>query len=108
MPIYEYRCQHCQKVTSVFQRKMNTAVAATCQHCGGGDLARMMSTFAFQRSVDDLYDDPFGDDGLGEPPDGSDPQAMAEWARRMGGEMGGDMGSGFDDALDDMAADGDF
>lgn len=104
MPIYEFRCGRCQKVTSVFTRKMNTAVAATCEHCGGSDMARMMSTFAFQRSVNDLYDDPFGDDGFGEPPDESDPKAMAEWARRMGDRMGGDMGPEFDGMLDGMAA----
>jgi putative FmdB family regulatory protein len=34
MPIYEYRCEHCEKITEVFQ-KVDDCPAEKCSHCGG-------------------------------------------------------------------------
>ena len=102
MPIYEFRCQSCRKVVSVFQRRINTAVAARCDGCGGDQLERMMSSFAFRRSVDfstDGFDESMMD-GLDE----NDPRAMARWARQMGDQMGQDMGPDFDDMIGRMEA----
>jgi hypothetical protein len=82
---------------------MHTAVAARCTHCGGEDLTRLMSRFAFHRSS---TDDDFGDDldeaALMEGLDENDPQSVARWARKMSDKLGEDLGPEFDDMVGRM------
>ena len=51
MPIYEYRCQQCQAVESVFVRSVSRHVAPSCSACGSDTMARRMSTFAMGKTV---------------------------------------------------------
>ena len=58
MPIYEYTCDDCRKVSSVFVRSINSTPAAPqCNHCGGARLSRKMSRVAVLHSRQDLYAD---------------------------------------------------
>ena len=34
MPIYEYRCNHCQETSSVFVRRIGAAFEHSCPSCG--------------------------------------------------------------------------
>lgn len=102
MPIYEYRCQQCQNVVSIFQRRMDTPVAGTCDRCGSSALSRMVSAFAFRRSVS--FDSDNFDESMLDGLDENDPQAMARWARQMGDQMGQDMGPEFDEMVSRMEA----
>lgn len=94
MPIYEYRCADCRRRTSVFVRSMSSPVTASCEHCGGRKLTRLMSRFAVRRGAVDI-DDPSSMDDLDE----NDPQSVARWARRMSDEMGDDLGPEFDQMM---------
>lgn len=103
MPIYEYRCLGCGRVSSVFVRSYYTAVAPTCPHCGGAELRKLVSRFAVQKSeesrLDDLSDlSKFGD------LDENDPRSVARWARKMGRELGEDLGDDFDEMVEQMEA----
>jgi putative FmdB family regulatory protein len=103
MPIYEFRCNACRRTVSVFQRSMKTAVAATCSHCGGADLTRLVSTFAFHRSAsDDFGDDDLDEAALMEGLDENDPQSVARWARKMSDKLGEDLGPEFDEMVGRM------
>ena len=103
MPIYEYRCNACRRTVSVFQRSMHTAVAAKCSHCGGEDLTRLMSRFAFHRSASSGdFDDDFDEDALMEGLDENDPQSVARWARKMSDTLGEDLGPEFDEMVSRM------
>ena len=52
MPVYEYACMKCRKVVSVLIRRMDEGdQAAKCPKCGGKDLRRLISGFAFHRSL---------------------------------------------------------
>ena len=58
MPIYEYACEDCRKVSSVFVRSINsTPVAPNCSHCGGAQLSRKVSRVAVLHSRQDLHGD---------------------------------------------------
>lgn len=47
MPIYEYLCKVCQKVTEAMQ-KLSDSPLTDCEHCGGkGTLAKQMSLSSF-------------------------------------------------------------
>ena len=99
MPIYEYRCLDCKRRTSVFVRSISSPVRATCEHCGGGKLSRLMSKFAVHGgSVD--FDDPSSMGDLDE----NDPKSVARWARRMGDAAGEDLGPEFDDMVSRIEA----
>lgn len=56
MPIYEYRCQDCGRVSSFFVRSIGSEVTAVCSHCGGSDMARRMSSFAMGKTVDSVHE----------------------------------------------------
>ena len=107
MPIYEYTCHGCRKTVSVFQRSVTATTAARCPECGSEDLARLISKFAFHRSMPDFDDGPdFDDEAFMDGVDENDPQSVARWARQMADRMGGDMPADFDDQLARMEAGG--
>ena len=56
MPIYEYRCQDCARVSSFFVRSIGSEVTAVCSHCGSGDMERRMSSFAMGKTVSSVHE----------------------------------------------------
>ena len=50
MPIYEYRCRSCSEVTALFVKSMSTEIEASCGRCGGEEVERVISSFAYHRS----------------------------------------------------------
>jgi putative FmdB family regulatory protein len=48
MPIYEYKCKSCGRLTSQLVRNTAKEVAPACQHCGGRT-ARALSRFAYHK-----------------------------------------------------------
>ena len=89
MPIYEYKCADCGRLTSVFTKSMNAEVTAKCQHCGGKKLARTFSKFAYHRSTQRVMGD------YGSEPrsldDYKDPRQIGRWAERKFDEYGMEM-----------------
>ena len=51
MPVYEYACMDCRKVVNVLARRVSDDVEADCPECGGGNTRRLVSRFAFHRSL---------------------------------------------------------
>ncbi len=102
MPVYEYRCAQCRHKMSVLVRPPAEAAAPACERCGEKKMSRLFSTFAVHKSslggLDSLDDAGFG--GMDE----SDPRAMAQMMRSMGGQMDEDMGPEFDEMIDRMEA----
>ena len=56
MPIYEYRCQDCGRVSSFFVRSISSQVTAVCSYCGSGDMSRRMSSFALGKTVSSVHE----------------------------------------------------
>lgn len=103
MPIYEFRCDACGRRVSIFQRSMSAPLNATCSHCGGTDLRRLVSRFAVVRGEEALMDD-LDDDSMLAGVDENDPKSVAAWARKMGSRFGEDVGPEFDEMVDQMEA----
>ena len=51
MPIYEYRCGSCDRVSSFFTRSINSQLTPVCQHCQSADMRRRMSSFAMGKAT---------------------------------------------------------
>ena len=73
-----------------------------CERCGENKMSRLFSTFAVHKSSLGSLDS-FDDAGFGGM-DESDPRAMAQMMRGMGGQMDEDMGPEFDEMIDRMEA----
>jgi putative FmdB family regulatory protein len=58
MPLYEFRCGECAKV-SEFQLKMSDPSPTTCPVCGQGTLTKIMSLPAFQLKGSGWYKDSY-------------------------------------------------
>ena len=91
MPIYEYRCADCRHKTTVITLSAKAAIDPVCQHCGGKDLAKLVSRVAVRRSEESRLEslaDPSSLAGLDE----KDPKSVARWMKKMGREMGEETG----------------
>ena len=101
MPTYEYRCQSCNKRSSIFFRSFGEVTEPVCPHCGGASMTKLVSRVATIRSEDSRLEslaDPSSLSGVDE----NDPKSVAAWARRMGSELGEDLGDDFDEMVDAM------
>ena len=104
MPIYEYLCQDCGKVSSFIVLNIRDPHRPHCQRCQSGKMTRLISRVARVRSEESRLEslaDPSKLAGLDE----NDPAGMARWMKRMGKELGEDLGEDFD-ALVDEAGEG--
>ena len=51
MPVYEYACEDCRKVVSVLVKRVSARNRPACPQCGGHRLHKLISGFAFHRSL---------------------------------------------------------
>ena len=102
MPVYEYRCNNCQRKVTFFVRSFTGGGDAPCPHCGSHDLTRLISTFAIVKSDMSIYEDILSDTDLVRGLEANDPASLAKWTRKMEGAMGGGTGPEYDDMLEQM------
>ena len=105
MPIYEFRCADCGRITNHFTRKIDTEVRPPCEHCGSAATSRMMSKFGRTYSHSDIverYGDPSGD-----PNSFRDPRQIGSWVEKRFEEYGMDLPEGAREMID-AAREGEF
>src|SRR3970040_703192 len=91
MPIYEFKCRDCGRLSSVFVKSMRTSVKAECKHCGSRNLERALPRFAYHKSEADVLRDYGAEPKRLE--DYKDPRQIGRWAERKFKEMGVDVPS---------------
>lgn len=102
MPIYEYRCDKCRRVSSVLTTRVTEKVEAVCTHCGGKKMSRLMSRFAMPRSEESRMESLADPSKMGDI-DENDPKSVARMMKRMGKEMGDEFnGPEFDEAVEEI------
>ena len=106
MPIYEFRCADCKKITNHFTRKIDTGITAACEHCGSASTSRMMSKFGRSFSRQDIVDR-YGDPSSGDPDSYRDPRQIGSWVEKRFEEYGMDLPEGAREMID-AAREGDF
>jgi putative FmdB family regulatory protein len=57
MPIYEFICQNCHKRQSFLIRDISSPFAPKCSSCGSTNLSRMISGFAYHKSLKTIWDE---------------------------------------------------
>ncbi len=86
MPIYEYTCGDCSRLTSVFVKSMSASTKATCNHCGSRKLSRALSRFAYHKSEQRVLEE-YGAEPKG-PEDYKDPRQIGRWVERKFDDYG--------------------
>ncbi|MDP3182963.1 MAG: zinc ribbon domain-containing protein [Desulfobaccales bacterium] len=100
MPIYEYRCQECHRVSSFLLLNLNEPFTPVCSKCGGHSLERLLSRVHVRLSEDTRLErlaDPNAWAGMDE----NDPKSVARMLKRMGQEMGEDFPGEVDQLMEE-------
>ncbi|MBI2724156.1 MAG: zinc ribbon domain-containing protein [Chloroflexi bacterium] len=88
MPIYEYKCRACERLTSALVRNPDAEQAPECQHCGG-KTARALSRFAYHKSESRVLEE------YGAMPqrveDYKDPRQIGRWVEKRFDDYGMDL-----------------
>lgn len=95
MPIYEYGCHDCRRRSSLLVRGGATDEPA-CQHCGSRQVSRLISTFAFHKSMQSKLDEAGPPQAFGDESYYQNPANIGRWARHRAEQAGIDLGEGFD------------
>ena len=91
MPIYEFRCDDCERITNFFSRKPDPKATAPCEHCQSANTQRLVSSFARTYSQSDIMEK-YGDPGTdGDKADLKDPRQIGSWVEKRFDEYGIDM-----------------
>lgn len=88
MPIYEYTCQDCARLSSIFVRRVDTAQEPACQHCGSTSLRRAVSRVAYHRTDQQIMDDYGVPDPAAGPDAYKDPRQIGRWVEQRFEQMG--------------------
>lgn len=91
MPIYEYRCQSCQRKFSMLNRSFSEIKEPVCTHCGSVDGTRIISRVAVIKSENDIINGMPSWESMTDF-DEDDPRSVADMLRRMKDSTGEDIG----------------
>ncbi len=99
MPIYEYRCNRCQKEFSQLFLNLREAKEAKCKFCGSDELKRLISSFSVHQTEASRLANfdtskPRGDDFY------RDSRNIGLWAKKRMKEMGVDLGPKLDEIVE--------
>jgi len=103
MPIYEYRCLDCGRVSSFIVLSLRTPFHPECQRCQSRKMTKLISRVARVRSEESRLESLADPAKLGDI-DENNPASMARWMKRMGKELGEDLGEDFDSMVDEAMA----
>jgi putative FmdB family regulatory protein len=89
MPVFEYRCPHCNRKFSVLVGMTAEKDDEKCPHCGGEGATRLVSRFARVRVEDDRVDELADNlEQMGEP---DSPAQMRSMVKEMGKALDEDL-----------------
>lgn len=91
MPIYEFLCHNCKIKSSILIKSIAEPFSAQCPACGSRDLVRVMSRFAYHKSMQAIHEEA-GEPGMYSGPDYyKDPRNIGRWTEKRFKETGVEM-----------------
>ncbi len=100
MPIYEYRCEDCKKISEFLLIRRNETFVPQCKKCKSKKMTRVLSRVRVIRSEESRLES-LADLSKWGDLDENDPKSMARWMKKMGKEMGEDMGEDVDQMVEE-------
>lgn len=98
VPIFEFRCQDCQRKFSALVGMTAASDSETCPHCKSNKVSKLVSRPGKFRSEDDRIDEIADDlEAMGEP---DSPAEMRRIVRNLGKAMDDDMADEMEEMLE--------
>lgn len=100
MPIYEYYCESCKKVSSFLLMRVSEEIKPYCRNCRSPEVKRILSRVAVIKSEEKRMEsllDPSKFSDLDE----NDPRSVERMMKRMGRELGDELGEGFEEEMEE-------
>lgn len=92
MPVYEFRCNSCQQKTSFLVKSISEPLSPVCPACGSKELTRLVSSFAYHKSMSTIHDE-YGEPDRGGADYYKDPRNIGRWTEKRLKELGMEMPS---------------
>ena len=99
MPIYEYRCEDCRRLTSQLVLKPSAGTPPKCRMCGSARMQRVLSACAYHRSEASRLAD-FDASASSHPDFYKDSRNIGLWAKKRAQDVGVDLGSSFEETVE--------
>jgi len=90
MPIYEYRCEGCGKISEFLILRIDEAFVPQCKRCKSKKMSRILSRVRVVRSEESRVES-LADPSKWGDLDEKDPKSLARMMKRMGKELGEDV-----------------
>ena len=90
MPIYEYRCKDCGKISEFLIIRTDETLVPQCKRCKSKKMSRILSRVRVVRSEESRIES-LADPSKWGDLDEKDPKSMARMMKRMGKELGEDV-----------------
>ncbi len=90
MPIYEYRCKDCGKISEFLVIRTDEPLVPQCKRCKSKKMSRILSRVRVVRSEESRLES-LADPSKWGDLDEKDPKSMARMMKRMGKELGEDV-----------------
>jgi putative FmdB family regulatory protein len=100
MPIYEYRCEDCGKISEFLLIRTEKAFVPQCKRCKSKKMARVLSKVRVIRSEESRMES-LADPSKWGDLDERDPKNMAKMMKRLGKEFGEELGEDADRMVDE-------
>ncbi len=100
MPIYEYRCEDCKKISEFLVIRTDEKFTPQCKKCKSRRMTRVLSRVRVIRSEESRMES-LADPSKWGDLDENDPKSMAKWMKKMGKELGEDMGEDVDQMVEE-------
>ncbi len=100
MPIYEYRCDHCGKISEFLLMRTDETFVPQCKRCKSKKMTRVLSKVRVIRSEESRMES-LADPSKWGDLDEKDPKSMAKMMKRLGKEFGEELGEDADQMVDE-------
>ena len=100
MPIYEYRCDHCGKISEFLLMRTDETLVPQCKRCKSKKMTRVLSKVRVIRSEESRMES-LADPSKWGDLDEKDPKSMAKMMKRLGKEFGEGLGEDADQMIDE-------
>jgi len=100
MPIYEYQCKRCKKISSFLLLRVTEELEPFCKVCGYKDVERIISRVAVIKSEEKRMESLLDPSKLSDL-DENDPKSIERFMKRMGSELGDELGDDFKQSMEE-------
>ena len=100
MPIYEYRCESCKRISTFLLLRSTEEIVPYCKACGSEEVKRQVSRVAILKGEEKMTESLLDPSKLSDL-DENDPASVERVMRRMGRELGDELGEDFQESMEE-------